>query len=121
MGTVGSAALLGGLVDLDVLDDQGTGVEALGIGVGLGVLEELEQELGGLDGPPGAGHTPLLAYLLSSVSLPNCTVCKVRFIHDRMWRSFVVSSRDRVVFYSSQKCTPICTPMSSPPSPSMIA
>ena len=63
VGTVSSATLLGGLVDLDVLDDQSAGVEALGVGVGLSVLEELEQELGGLDGPAGAGHTPSLACL----------------------------------------------------------
>lgn len=69
VGTVSSAALLGGLVDLDVLDNQGTGVETLGIGVGLGILQELKQELGGLDGPPGAGYTPLLACLSSPVSL----------------------------------------------------
>lgn len=62
VGTVGSSALLGGLVDLDVLDDQGAGVETLGVGVGLGVLQELQEELGGLDGPAGAGDTPLLAY-----------------------------------------------------------
>ena len=34
VSTVCSAALLGGLVDLDVLDDQVTGVETLGISVG---------------------------------------------------------------------------------------
>ena len=62
MGTVRAPALLGGLVDLDVLDNQGTGVETLGIGVGLSVLEETEQELGGLDGPAGLGDTELLAY-----------------------------------------------------------
>lgn len=61
VGTVSSSALLGGLVDLDVLDDQGTGVETLGIGVGLGVLQELQEKLGGLDGPAGTGDTPLLA------------------------------------------------------------
>lgn len=61
VGTVSSSALLGGLVDLDVLDDQGAGVETLGIGVGLGVLQELQEELGGLDGPTGTGDTPLLA------------------------------------------------------------
>lgn len=33
VGTVSSSALLGGLVDLDVLDDQGTGVKTLGVGV----------------------------------------------------------------------------------------
>ena len=62
MGTVRPPALLGGLVDLDVLDDQGTGVETLGIGVGLGVLEEAEEELGGLGGPASLGDTELLAY-----------------------------------------------------------
>lgn len=64
VGTVCATALLGGLVDLDVLDDQVAGVETLGIGVGLGVLEETEKELGRLDGPPGAGDTPGLAYCL---------------------------------------------------------
>lgn len=61
MGTVSSSALLGGLVDLDVLDNQVASVETLGVGVGLGVLQELKEELGGLDGPSGTGHTPLLA------------------------------------------------------------
>ena len=42
VSTVCSAALLRGLVDLDVLDDEVSGIEALGIGVGFGVLEETE-------------------------------------------------------------------------------
>lgn len=71
MGTVSSSALLGGLVDLDVLDDKGAGVKTLGIGVGLGVLQELQEELGGLDGPSGTGDTPLLAYTSCSVSLTS--------------------------------------------------
>lgn len=33
MSTVGATALLGCLVDLDVLDDQIAGVEAFGVGV----------------------------------------------------------------------------------------
>ena len=49
VSTVCSAALLGSLVDLDVLDNQVGGVETLGVGVGFGVLEETEQEFGGLD------------------------------------------------------------------------
>ena len=61
MGTVRAPALLGGLVDLDVLDNQGTGVKTLGVGVGLGVLEEAKEELGRLDGPAGLGDTELLA------------------------------------------------------------
>jgi hypothetical protein len=41
VGTVCAAALLGCLVDLDVLDDQVVGVEALGVGVGFGILEQI--------------------------------------------------------------------------------
>lgn len=62
MGTVGASPSLGGLVDLDVLDNKGTGVETLGVSVGLGVLDEVGEELSGLDGPAGAADTPLLAY-----------------------------------------------------------
>ena len=61
VGTVSPPALLGGLVDLDVLDDQVAGIETLGIGVGLGVLEETEQVLSGLDGPASLGDTESLA------------------------------------------------------------
>ena len=42
MRTVGATTLLGRLVDLDVLDDQVAGVQALGVGVCFGVLEERE-------------------------------------------------------------------------------
>jgi len=68
VGTVCAAALLGCLVDLDVLDDQVGGVEAFGVGIGLGVLEEREQELGALDGPTGLRDTELLAFCASFVS-----------------------------------------------------
>lgn len=61
MGTVCAPPLLGGLVDLDVLDDQVAGVEAFSVGVGLSILEETEEELGGLDGPAGLGDTESLA------------------------------------------------------------
>lgn len=61
MGTVSAPALLGGLVDLDVLDDQVAGVETLGVGVGLGVLKEREEVLRGLHRPPGTVGTELLA------------------------------------------------------------
>jgi len=61
VGTVGASPTLGGLVDLDVLDNKGTGVETLGVSVGLGVLEEVGEEVSGLDGPAGAADTPLLA------------------------------------------------------------
>lgn len=49
------------LIDLDVLDDEVAGVEALGVGVGFGVLEETEEEVGGLDGPAGLGDAEGLA------------------------------------------------------------
>ena len=62
MGTVCAAALLRGLVDLDVLDNQVGGVETLGVGVGLSVLEEREKELSALGGPAGLGDTESLAF-----------------------------------------------------------
>ena len=61
MSTVSAPSLLGSLVDLDVLDDQVAGVEALGVGVGLSVLEETDEDLSGLDGPAGLGDTESLA------------------------------------------------------------
>jgi hypothetical protein len=61
VSTVSAPSLLGGLVDLDVLDDQVAGVKTLGVGVGLGVLEETDEDLSGLDGPAGLGDTESLA------------------------------------------------------------
>lgn len=72
VGAVCAAALLGGLVDLDVLDNEVASVKTLGVGVGLGVLEETEEELGGLGGPAGTGDTELLAYI--SISQPNILI-----------------------------------------------
>lgn len=75
MGTVSAPSLLGCLVDLDVLDDQAGGVETLGVGVGLGVLEETKDDLSGLDGPAGAGDAKSLAcgsQSCSATSLPRC-------------------------------------------------
>jgi hypothetical protein len=61
MGTVCASSLLGCLVDLDVLDDEGGGVEAFGVCIGFGVAEKTEKELGGLDGPASFGDTELFA------------------------------------------------------------
>lgn len=61
MGTVSAAAALGSLVDLDALDDQVGSVETLGVGVGLSVLEEVDDVLGGLDRPASLADTELLA------------------------------------------------------------
>lgn len=67
VSTVGPSPLLGSLVHLDVLDDEVAGVETLDIGVGLGVLQEVEEVLGRLDGPAGHGDTELLACAERSV------------------------------------------------------
>jgi hypothetical protein len=61
VSTVSASPLLGSLVDLNVLDEEVAGIEAFGIGIGLGVLEQIEKELGGLDRPAGLGDTELLA------------------------------------------------------------
>lgn len=69
MGTICSAALLRRLVDLDVLDDEGAGVKALGIRIGLGVLEEAEEEVSRLGGPAGTSHTKLLSCVGSMLAI----------------------------------------------------
>lgn len=61
MSTVCSAALLRGLVDLNVLDNEICGIEALGIGIGFGVLEQVKEEASRLDRPASLGDTELLA------------------------------------------------------------
>jgi len=61
VSTVCASSLLWCLIDLDVLDDEVAGIEALGVGVGFGVLEETEEEVGGLDGPAGLGDAESLA------------------------------------------------------------
>ena len=62
VGTVSAAAALRSLVDLDALDDKVASVETLGVSIGLGVLEEVDEELGGLDGPASLADTELLAW-----------------------------------------------------------
>lgn len=77
MSTVGATALLRCLVDLDMFDDQVAGVEALGVGVRFGVLEETEEELGGLFGPAGFGDAELFAYAMKSRSASRYIVLYV--------------------------------------------
>ena len=67
MSTISTTALLGRLVDLDVLDDEVSGVEALGVGVCFCVFEEAEEEFGGFLGPAGAGDAELFAWGLVGV------------------------------------------------------
>lgn len=61
VGTVSTSATLGGLIDLDVLDNKVAGIETLGVGVGLSVLQESEELLSGLNGPASLGDTECLA------------------------------------------------------------
>lgn len=61
VGPVGAAPLLRCLVDLDVLNDQVPRVQALGVGVGFGVLEQVEKEAGGFDGPAGLRDAELFS------------------------------------------------------------
>ena len=59
MSTVSTTTLLRCLIDLDVLDDQIAGIEALGVGVCFCVFEEAEEEFGGFFGPAGFGDAEL--------------------------------------------------------------
>ncbi len=61
MSTVCSSTLLGGLVDLDMLDNQIASIKTLSVGIGLSVLEESEKELCRLYGPSRARNTKLLS------------------------------------------------------------
>lgn len=68
VSAVCSSPLFWGLVDLDVLDDEVGGVETFGVGVGFGVLEEVQEEGGGFDGVAGAGYAECFAYSGEKVS-----------------------------------------------------
>ena len=67
MSAVSTPSLLGRLIDLNVLDDQVAGVETLGVGIGLCVLEEAEENLSRLDRPTGPGDAKGLAYGKSAI------------------------------------------------------
>jgi hypothetical protein len=71
VSTVCSSALLGGLVNLDVLNDQIAGIETLGIRICLCVLEEAEKEFGRLDWPSSSRDTELLACDVWSMTAPR--------------------------------------------------
>lgn len=68
VGTVCAATQAGSTVHLDVLNDQTINVQALVVGIGLGVLEELQQELGRLLGPTSLCRLPLLGLRASAHS-----------------------------------------------------
>lgn len=58
VSTVGAAALLGGLVDLYVPDDESVEVETLGLCVAFSILQEAEKEAGALLWPAALGDAP---------------------------------------------------------------
>ena len=51
MGTVSATTVLGSLVDNDAGNVKLLNVQALGLGIGLGVLQKVSDELDRLDGP----------------------------------------------------------------------
>ena len=71
MSTICSSTLLGCLVDLDVLDNEVSGIKTLGIRICLCILEETEEEFGRLDGPSCARYTELLSYNIINADLPQ--------------------------------------------------
>ena len=64
MSTESASSLGRGLVDLDVLDDELLSVETGNDGVGLSVLEKVDEVASGLHGPASLGNTELLACLV---------------------------------------------------------
>lgn len=76
VGAVGPPASAGGLVDLDVRDEEHVGVETLELGVGLGVLEQVEQELARLLGPPGLPNLVTLVLGLGSTANAAVEACE---------------------------------------------
>lgn len=77
MSAISTTTLLGGLVDLNVFDDEVTRIEALSVGIGFGVLEKVEEVFGGFLGPAGFGHAELFAYVFSKL---NCVITWVSLI-----------------------------------------
>lgn len=61
VSSVRTPAVGRGLRALDTRDFQVRGIKTLSVGVGLGVLQQVDDELSGLDGPAGLGDTELLA------------------------------------------------------------
>lgn len=51
---------------LDVGNEQSLGVQALGVSVGLGVLEQIQEEHSALVGPATLGHLEVLALSLAA-------------------------------------------------------
>jgi hypothetical protein len=68
MGTICSSALLWCLVDLNVLDNEVSGVQSLGFGIGFGVLEKINEKFARLDGPAGLGDAKRLSCIQTQLT-----------------------------------------------------
>ena len=68
MSTISTTTLLRRLINLDMLDDQIAGIEALCVGVGFCVFEQAEEEFGGLLGPARFRDAELFSCELNVVS-----------------------------------------------------
>lgn len=66
MSTICSAALLGSLIDLDMLDDEIAGVESFGIGIRFSIFQERKKVFGRFDWPSGTSDTKCLSYIKSA-------------------------------------------------------
>lgn len=62
VSTVGASAAFRSLVDLDVFDNKVAGVETLGVGIGLSILQKTKQLLGGFHRPTRLGNTELFPW-----------------------------------------------------------
>ncbi len=62
MRTVCPSSLFGCLVDLNVLYDEVGGIKTLGIGVGFGILEQIDEIFARLLGPASSRDTELFAF-----------------------------------------------------------
>jgi len=92
MCAVCSPPLLWRLVDLDVGDGEVGGIETLEVSVGPGVLEEVQKESGGLDGPASTSDTKLLScangnslVILSFCGGLVCAVWEARLKTCKVW------------------------------------
>lgn len=81
--TICASPLLWSLVDLDVLDDEIAGIKALGVCIGLRILEKPEEEVGGLDGPATLGGTKrlCLSAATGATSVPPHWNCLLVLLH----------------------------------------
>lgn len=65
---------------LNVIDDQSVNVQTLVVGIGFGVLQQLEKEVGGLLGPATDGCSPLASLGASANAAVETTEWNALFV-----------------------------------------